>query len=84
MIDIIKHMPNIKIRIIKNGETIDTNSNVISLKKRIIIFGVPGAFTSTCSQKHFPSYIKFSKKLFEKGIDEIYCLAVNDASVLKL
>ena len=50
--------------------------------KKVIIFGVPGAFTPTCSEKHMPSYIKYYQQLSEKGIEDIYCLSVNDEFVL--
>ena len=50
--------------------------------KKVIIFGVPGAFTPTCSEKHMPSYIKCYQQLSEKGIEDIYCLSVNDEFVL--
>ena len=47
------------------------------------MFGVPGAFTPTCSEKHMPSYIKLHKEFAAKGIDDIYCLSVNDDHVMK-
>ncbi|MCS6945427.1 MAG: peroxiredoxin [Sutterellaceae bacterium] len=50
--------------------------------KRIIIFGVPGAYTPTCSAKHLPSYLQHYDALKAKGIDEIWCMAVNDAFVM--
>ena len=50
--------------------------------KKVIIFGVPGAFTPTCSEKHMPSYIKLHTQLIDKGIDDIYCLSVNDSFVM--
>ena len=50
--------------------------------KKVIIFGVPGAFTPTCSEKHMPSYIKLHKQIIDKGIDAIYCLSVNDDFVM--
>ena len=50
--------------------------------KKVIIFGIPGAFTPTCSEKHMPSYIKYYQQLSEKGVEDIYCLSVNDEFVL--
>jgi peroxiredoxin len=50
--------------------------------KRIVIFGLPGAFTPTCSAKHVPGYIAHHEALKAKGVDEIWCLAVNDAFVM--
>ena len=46
--------------------------------KRIVIFGLPGAFTPTCSGKHLPGYIEQLSQLKGKGIDEVWCVAVND------
>ena len=78
-----KLIPSIKVPIIQNGVV----SKVIlsdELKgKNIIMFGVPGAFTPTCSEKHMPSYIKLHNEFIEKGIDDIYCLSVNDDHVMK-
>ena len=75
-------IPQIEVPILEKGIT----SNVIiaeELKdKTVIIFGVPGAFTPTCSEKHMPSFIKLHQQLISKGIDDIYCLSVNDKFVM--
>jgi len=47
--------------------------------KNIIIVALPGAFTPTCSSTHLPGYEKNYEALKEKGVDEVYCLSVNDA-----
>jgi len=50
--------------------------------KKLIIFGLPGAFTPTCSGKHVPGYVAHFNDFRAKGVDEIWCLAVNDAFVM--
>ena len=50
--------------------------------KRIVVFGLPGAFTPTCSAKHLPGYLAGFDRLKAKRVDEIWCVAVNDAFVM--
>lgn len=57
----------------------DLSSADIFKGKRIVLFALPGAFTPTCSSTHLPGYENEYETLKELGVDEIYCLSVNDA-----
>jgi glutaredoxin/glutathione-dependent peroxiredoxin len=51
--------------------------------RKVVIFGLPGAYTGTCSTAHVPSFIRTAARFAEKGVDEIICIAVNDPFVMK-
>lgn len=50
--------------------------------KRIVLFGLPGAYTPTCSAKHVPGYVEHLNDLKARGVDEVWCVSVNDAYVM--
>ncbi len=60
----------------------DVKSSELFAGKRVVLFALPGAFTPTCSNYQLPTYEKLYKDFKKAGIDEIYCLSVNDAFVM--
>ncbi len=50
--------------------------------RRVVLFGLPGAFTGMCSTQHLPSFIRVADALRMKGVEEIACVAVNDPHVM--
>ena len=75
-------IPSSEVFVLENGEPIKKNIKNILKNKRSIIFGLPGAYTSVCSAKHLPGYIKNIEKYKQKGIDQIICISVNDPFVM--
>ena len=78
-----KLIPSIIVPVIENNEFSNKNLFKIMKDKRVIIFGVPGAFTPTCSEKHLPGFLKLAHLIKKKNIHDIYCLSVNDPHVMK-
>ena len=69
------------------GEGCSIGPNPVDLQsavkdKTIVVFGLPGAFTPTCSAQHVPGYLKQYDALRAAGVDEIWCISVNDAFVM--
>jgi peroxiredoxin len=71
--------------LLQMGENGAENVSMASrLKGRnVVIFGLPGAYTGTCTTSHVPSFMRVVEKLRAKGVDEVICLSVNDPFVMK-
>jgi peroxiredoxin len=61
----------------------DVTTDDLFKNKRVVLFALPGAFTPTCSSTHLPGYEKNYDKIKQLGVDDVYCLSVNDAFVMR-
>ena len=75
-------IPDIEIFHLINGEPQTSKIRDILGNGKVILFGLPGAFTSTCSKLHLPGYVGNADKIKSKGIEKIFCLSVNDPFVM--
>tara|TARA_B100001063_G_scaffold110446_1_gene103104 strand:+ start:91 stop:576 length:486 start_codon:yes stop_codon:yes gene_type:complete len=76
------NVPNSEIFVLENGEPIKKNIEELLKNKKVVIFGLPGAYTSVCSAKHLPGYVNMYQQYKNKGIDYIVCVSVNDPFVM--
>jgi peroxiredoxin len=75
-------VPSVDFMFRENGEFVTRSSEEIFNEKKVVLFALPGAFTPTCSAYQLPGYEEFYDMFAEVGIDEIYCLSVNDPFVM--
>ena len=75
-------IPSSEIFILEEGEPIKKNIEEILKNKKVVLFGLPGAYTSVCSAKHLPGYVNMYEEYKKKGIDKIICISVNDPFVM--
>ena len=75
-------IPNSEVFIMEDGNPVKKNMQEIFKDKKIILLGLPGAYTSICSAKHLPGYVSNYEKYKSKGIDYIVCISVNDPFVM--
>ena len=75
-------IPDTEIFQLVNGEPKKNKLKEVISKGKIVLFGLPGAFTSTCSKLHLPGFVANAEKIKAKGIENIFCLSVNDPYVM--
>ena len=75
-------IPNSEVFIMEDGNPIKKNTLEFFKGKKVVLFGLPGAYTSVCSAKHLPGYVDSHEKYKAKGIDHIVCISVNDPFVM--
>lgn len=68
--------------IVDDGKMLHLDTKEQFAGRRVILFALPGAFTPTCSNNQLPGFDALADQFFEKGIDAIYCLSVNDSFVM--
>lgn len=73
---------DVTLKVRRIGKWINVSTNELFKKKRVIVFSLPGAFTPVCSEKQLPGFEKNYNALCEMGIDEVYCISVNDSFVM--
>jgi len=75
-------LPDVEVFQLINGDPVKEKISEIIKNKKVVMFGLPGAYTSVCSAKHLPGYIKNVDQFKSKGIDQIICISVNDPFVM--
>ena len=75
-------IPDIEIFHLIDGEPQTSKIRDILRNGKVVLFGLPGAFTSTCSKLHLPGFVANADKIKAKGIQNIFCLSANDPYVM--
>ena len=76
-------IPAVDLKQVDAGEIKDANTGELFSTGKTLLFGLPGAFTPTCSQAHLPGYVVQADAIKAKGVDRIVCMSVNDGFVMK-
>jgi peroxiredoxin len=75
-------IPSVKLRTMTKDGPKEITTDDLFKGKKVVIFGLPGAFTPTCSAKHLPGFVQQAEAIRAKGVDTIACISVNDAFVM--
>ena len=82
MIKVGDSIPNVTLKLLGDNGLEDVETASLFAGKKVVLFGLPGAFTPTCSAKHLPGFIEHIDALKAKGVDEVICMSVNDGFVM--
>lgn len=75
-------IPAVKVKVVRADGTKEANTAELFAGKKAVLFAVPGAFTPLCSAQHLPGFVTKADEMRKKGVDEIFCLSVNDGWVM--
>jgi glutaredoxin/glutathione-dependent peroxiredoxin len=75
-------IPSMKLMVATADGPKEVSTDELFKGKKVVLFGVPGAFTPTCSARHLPGFVENAESFQHKGVDTIACIAVNDAFVM--
>ncbi|MFI5022835.1 MAG: peroxiredoxin [Alphaproteobacteria bacterium] len=75
-------IPSVKIKYMGANGPSETTTDELFKGKKAVLFGLPGAFTPTCSAKHVPGFVQNADAIKQKGVGTIACISVNDAFVM--
>jgi glutaredoxin/glutathione-dependent peroxiredoxin len=77
-----ERIPDVQLKMItENGTETVSTADVLG-KGKVVLFGVPAAFSPTCSDVHLPGFVLHADELLARGVDRIFCVAVNDPFVM--
>lgn len=76
-------IPDVTLRTVRDGRVRSISTAELFRGKRGVLFGVPGAFTSVCSDHHLPGFLELADAFRSKGVEVVACTAVNDVEVMK-
>ncbi|MCB1477577.1 MAG: peroxiredoxin [Tepidamorphaceae bacterium] len=82
MVKVGEHLPEAEFPIMTDDGMVKRSASDIFYGRKVVMFAVPGAFTGTCQNVHVPGFLKNVDAFKAKGVDEVFCLAVNDPFVL--
>ena len=83
MISVGDRIPSVDITLVRPKEEETLKADQLFAGKRVVLFGLPGAFTPTCSASHLPGFVVLADEFKARGVDMVACLSVNDHFVMR-